>query len=41
LTAGYNGPCPPSGSHVYQFTVVALDGKGNALGKGKAKQRFP
>lgn len=41
LKSGYNGPCPPSGSHIYQFTVTALDSEGNVLGTGKAKQRYP
>lgn len=41
LTEGYNGPCPPSGSHTYQFTVTALDAAGNVLATGKASLRFP
>lgn len=41
LKSGYNGPCPPSGSHIYQFTVTAIDANGNILGTGKAKQRYP
>jgi Raf kinase inhibitor-like YbhB/YbcL family protein len=35
---GYTGPCPPSGTHHYHFTLYALDGTLN-LGAGAAKQQ--
>ncbi|GFK92930.1 hypothetical protein NNJEOMEG_00758 [Fundidesulfovibrio magnetotacticus] len=38
--SSYNGPCPPSGSHVYEFTVQALDAGGAVLATGRAKQSF-
>jgi len=41
LKDGYNGPCPPSGSHKYEFTVKALDKKRVVLGIGKAVKMFP
>jgi len=41
LTNGYNGPCPPSGSHSYQFTVHAIDKDGIIIGIGKAVKKFP
>jgi len=41
LKDGYNGPCPPSGSHTYQFSVTALDAAGNVLATGKASLRYP
>ena len=41
LKEGYNGPCPPSGSHTYEFTVKALDGNDDVLAEGAARQRFP
>jgi phosphatidylethanolamine-binding protein (PEBP) family uncharacterized protein len=41
LKEGYNGPCPPTGSHVYEFTVKALDANGDVLAQGHKKQSFP
>lgn len=41
LTSGYNGPCPPSGSHTYKFTVKARDANEDTLAEGEAEQRFP
>ena len=32
---GWGGPCPPSGTHHYVFTLTALDGSGNAIGAAK------
>ncbi len=37
----YNGPCPPSGSHTYRFTVNALDANGNKIGTGSKSAPFP
>jgi phosphatidylethanolamine-binding protein (PEBP) family uncharacterized protein len=37
----YNGPCPPSGSHTYRFTVNALDANGNVIGTGSKSAPFP
>ena len=41
LKDGYNGPCPPSVSHTYVFTVTAVDAKGNVLAEGESSTRFP
>jgi phosphatidylethanolamine-binding protein (PEBP) family uncharacterized protein len=41
LTNGYNGPCPPSGFHSYQFKVQAIDKDGVIIGIGKAVRKFP
>jgi phosphatidylethanolamine-binding protein (PEBP) family uncharacterized protein len=37
----YRGPCPPTGSHTYVFTVKALDAKGKTIGTAKASKKFP
>ena len=38
----YTGPCPPSGSHDYEFEVTAVNDAGDTvLGKGKAVRAFP
>jgi phosphatidylethanolamine-binding protein (PEBP) family uncharacterized protein len=37
----YKGPCPPSGSHSYVFTVKALDAKGKTIATAKATRKFP
>jgi len=41
LKSGYNGPCPPSGSHRYEFTVDAVDEQGRTIGTGKKMKKFP
>ena len=41
LKSGYNGPCPPSGSHRYEFSVKAVNAGGSIVGFGKAMQPFP
>lgn len=37
----YKSPCPPSGSHNYEWSVTALDSKGKKLGQAKARKRYP
>ncbi len=37
----YEGPCPPDGSHTYQWTAKALDANDDVLGKASAKRQFP
>ncbi len=37
----YTGPCPPSGQHIYRFTVQALDASGKVLASASASRPFP
>ena len=37
----YKSPCPPSGSHTYEWTATALDSRGKRLGVAKASKRYP
>lgn len=37
----YKSPCPPSGSHTYEWTATALDAAGNELAVAKASKRYP
>jgi phosphatidylethanolamine-binding protein (PEBP) family uncharacterized protein len=38
----YRGPCPPGGeSHLYVWTIEALDGSGKVLATAKAQGKFP
>lgn len=41
LKENYNGPCPPEGSHTYEFQVRALDATGKELDSGKKARSFP
>ena len=37
----YQGPCPPSGQHTYQWTVEAQDAAGKTLATATATKKFP
>ncbi|WP_420541603.1 YbhB/YbcL family Raf kinase inhibitor-like protein [Rhodosalinus sediminis] len=38
----YTGPCPPAGSHDYEFTVEAIDTDTSmVIARGKAVRAFP
>ena len=38
----YTGPCPPGGSHNYEFTVEAIDtDTATVIARGKAVRTFP
>ncbi|MGH7124188.1 MAG: YbhB/YbcL family Raf kinase inhibitor-like protein [Stellaceae bacterium] len=37
----YQGPCPPSGQHSYQWTVEAQDNAGGTLATATVTKKFP
>jgi len=37
----YQGPCPPSGQHTYQWTVEAQDDAGRTLASATIAKKFP
>lgn len=37
----YKSPCPPNGSHPYEWTATALDASGKKLGTAKARRNYP
>ena len=37
----YQGPCPPSGQHTYQWTVQARDATGKMLATATVAKKFP
>ncbi len=37
----YQGPCPPSGQHTYQWTVEAQDEAGRILATATIAKKFP
>ena len=37
----YQGPCPPSGQHTYQWTVEAQDAAGKTLATATVTKKFP
>ena len=37
----YQGPCPPSGQHTYQWTVQAQDEAGKTLATATVAKKFP
>ena len=37
----YKSPCPPKGSHTYEWTLTAIGEKKKKLGKAKATREYP
>ncbi len=37
----YKSPCPPNGSHTYEWTATAVDSKGKKLGTATARKKYP
>lgn len=37
----YYGPCPPRGSHTYEWNIEALDQSGNRLAATRVSKKFP
>jgi len=37
----YKSPCPPDGSHNYEWTITAIGDKKKKIGKAKAQRKYP
>lgn len=37
----YKSPCPPNGSHTYQWSVTAKDAMGKSVATAKSSQKYP
>ncbi|MFT0860317.1 phospholipid-binding protein [Ancylobacter sp. G4_0304] len=41
LNSTWVGPSPPSGSHTYRWSILAIGADGKTLGEATAQRRFP
>ena len=37
----YKSPCPPDGTHTYEWTITAIGDKKKKLGKALATRNYP
>jgi len=37
----YRSPCPPSGSHTYEWTATARDASGQVVARGTSRRQYP